>query len=167
MSDYNKYKSDNLLGFQEAKPVFVKTGFIAFGKRWKPGEEFNWIVQPCRAEDFDRMRKTVKQMYDLGKIHHDSSREIEQKVGDRLGELNTEKLTSLVRQMNAIVKKRTTTEKEFQDKRVKQSKIPEKQRGILRAWLNRNNWALEEYYIIRDDLLKSYSTKPEPVEQES
>ena len=158
MASREQYKSDNLLGFQETKPVFVKTPFAAFGKQWKPGEEFNWMVQPCKEEDWDRIRKRIQQFYKLGKIHHDSAREVEQKVGDRLGELNTEKLQSLVRQVNAVVKKRTTTSKEFQDKRLKQSKIEGKQRGLIRAWLNRNPWASEEFYEIRDALLND--TKP-------
>jgi hypothetical protein len=160
-----QYKSDNLLGFQEYKPVFVKTPFAAFGKQWKPGEEFNWMVQPCKEEDWDRMRKRIQQFYRLGKIHHDSAREVEQKVGDRLGELNTEKLQSLVRQVNAVVKKNTTTSKEAENKRLKQSKIDDKQRGLIRAWLNRNPWATEEFYRIRDNLLND--TKPEETTEQN
>jgi hypothetical protein len=161
---YKQYKSDNLLGFQEKSAVFVKIPITAYGKTWKAGEEFNWITQPCRAEDWDKMRLTVASLYNQGKLHHDSAREVQNKIGDRLGELNTEKLISLVRQVNAIVKRRSTTEKEFQDKRLKQSKIPEKQRGIIRAWLNRNAWALEEFYPIRDHLLSNSAPKGEPVE---
>jgi len=161
---YKQYKSDNLLGFQEKSAVFVKIPITAYGKTWKAGEEFNWITQPCRAEDWDKMRLTVASLYNQGKLHHDSAREVQNKIGDRLGELNTEKLISLVRQVNAIVKRRSTTEKEFQDKRLKQSKIPEKQRGIIRAWLNRNAWALEEFYPIRDHLLSNSAPKVEPVE---
>ena len=159
---YKQYKSDNLLGFQENKPVFIKLPFSSFGKQWKAGEEFNWQFYPCRAEDYDRLRVTIKQLYELGKIHHDSSREVEQKVGDRLGELSNEKIHTLILRVNTLVKERTTTDKEYRDKRLKQSKIIDKQRGIIRAWLNRNNWALEEYLKIRDDLLDS--TYKEPTE---
>ena len=159
MSDYKQYKSDNLLGFQEDRPVFVRLPFNAYNKSWKVGEEYNWQAYSCRVEDVDKVRLRTKVQYDTGFLHHDSAREVEQKVGDRLGELNTEKLLSLVKQMNVIVKKRTTTEKEFQDKRVKQSKIPEKQRGILRAWLNRNPWALEEFYPLRDSYIASLEAR--------
>ena len=100
---YKQYKSDNLLGFQEKSAVFVKIPITAYGKTWKAGEEFNWITQPCRAEDWDKMRLTVASLYNQGKLHHDSAREVQNKIGDRLGELNTEKLISLVRQVNAIV----------------------------------------------------------------
>jgi hypothetical protein len=151
--DYKKYKQDNAFGWQVDHTVFIKLPFNAYGKVWKSGEEFNWTSQPCRAEDFFKMKVLINNLYTSGKIHHDSSREVQQKVGDRLGELNTEQLTSVIRQMNAVVKKRTTTDREFQDKRIKQSKIPDKQRGILRAWLNRNHWALEVYMPLRDDIL--------------
>ena len=155
MDDFKQYKSDNLLGFQEDKAVFVKTPFNAYGKVWNTGEEYNWKDYPCKAEDWDKIRLRTKIQYDTKFLHHDSAREVEQKVGDRLGELNTEKLISFVRQINVIVKKRTTTEKEFQDKRLKQSKIPEKQRGIIRAWINRNNWALDDFYSLRDNLISN------------
>jgi len=153
MTPYKKYMLENQFGWQIDRPVFVKVGFQAYGKQWKPGEEFRWIHQPCRAEDWPKMLMTVNTLFNTGRIHHDSSREMQQKVGDRLGELTPQELLTLVKLVNAVVKQRTTTDKEFQNKRVKQSKIPDKQRGLIRAWLNRNHWASEEYTRIRDDLL--------------
>lgn len=164
---YKQYKSDNLLGFQEAKAVFVKVSFHSFGKNWKVGELYNWQEQSFREQDWDKIRLNTKRMYDLGKIHHDSQREVQNKVGDRLGELNTERLISLVKQMNAIVKERTTTTKEYQDKRIRQSKLPVKQRALIRAWLNRNLWAEEDFHKIRENLLESYGIKDEPKPEEA
>lgn len=156
---YQQYMFDNELGFQEVKPVFIKLPFNAFGRDWKKGEHFNWINQAFREEDYPEIRRKVRDMYLSGKIHHDSSREVQQKVGDRLGELDKEEIASLIRQVNAEVKKRCTTDKEFQTKRIKQSKIIDKQRGLIRAWLNRNNWALDIYTDIRDDLLEKANSK--------
>lgn len=161
-----RYNRDNELGFQVDWPVFVKQPFDSFGKRWKKGEEFNWINQQFNSVDFWKIRKKVQTLYNQGFIHHDSSREVEQKVGDRLGELDADDLMSLCRQLNAIVKKRTTTTKEYQDKKIKQSKIVEKQRGIIRAWLYRNAWASDEFYSVRDKLLESKSPEAKLAKQQ-
>jgi len=147
------HKSDNLLGFQEVKPVFVKRPFSAYGKQWKYGEEFNWINQPSRKEDWDRQRKRTQTLYNQGFIHHDSARESANKVGDRLSELNGSKLYELVSQLNAIVKKQTSSMTEFTEKKCKLSKIDDKQRGLIRQWLRKNTWAQEDFYRIRDHIL--------------
>ena len=98
-------------------------------------------------------------LYNTNRLHHDSAREVQQKVGDRIGELTADEVHTLIRKMNDILKKRCVTSKEFQDKRIKQSKILEKQRGILRSWINRNHWALEEYTTIRDEMLDRANNK--------
>lgn len=166
MNNYKKYILENKFGWQIDRPVFVKIPFNAYGKTWKAGEEFNWQVQACRAEDYPKMLNTVSLMYKTGKIHHDSNREVQQKVGDRLGELGPQELLSLVRTINTVVKQRCTTEKEFQNKRLKQSKIADKQRGLIRAWLNRNHWAMDEYVKIRDALLDKANSKTPSSEPE-
>jgi len=158
-ANYKTYKQDNAFGWQVDWPVFVKQPFFMFNKQWKAGEEFNWTDQPCRSEDFHNLQQKVMTLYNTNRLHHDSAREVQQKVGDRLGELTSEEVHTLIRKMNDILKKRCVTSKEFQDKRIKQSKILEKQRGILRSWINRNHWALEEYTTIRDDLLDRANNK--------
>lgn len=156
---YQQYLFDNEFGWQVDRPVFIKLPFFAFGRQWKQGDHFTWDVQAYREEDFKKVRRDIHNLYLSGKIHHDSAREVQQKVGDRLGELDKEGIASLIRQVNAEVKKRCTTDKEFQTKRIKQSKIIDKQRGLIRAWLNRNNWALDIYTDIRDDLLEKANSK--------
>jgi len=134
------------LGWQVDWPVFVKMPFIADGREWKRLEHFNWAE---RGID----QKQVATLYATGHIYHNYELEKQTKVGDRLGELNAEQLKRLVVQLNDIVKKRTTTQKEFQDKRCKQSKLEDKQRGLIRRFLNRNQWIVEDFYEIRDYIL--------------
>ena len=135
------------LGWQVDWPVFVKRPFSAFGKPWKIGEEFNWQLQVGAQED------KIAQLYKSGYIQHNRDLEVTTKVGDRLSELNSEQLLSLVKLVNKEVQDRTSTTKEYNDKKIKQSRVDDKQRGLIRAWLNRNNWMLEDYYRIRDSIL--------------
>lgn len=162
--EYKDYILENKFGWQIDRPVFIKLPFQAYGKSWVVGEEFNWNSQICRAEDWPKMLNTVHTLFVTGKIHHDSVREVQQKVGDRISELSPDGILSLVRQLNSILKQRCTTDKEFQDKRIKQSKILDKQRGIFRAWLNRNHWAMDDFVTIRDNILEP--TKPATTETE-
>jgi len=131
------------LGWQVDWPVFIKMPFSADGKHWKRSEHFNWAERELEMKD-------VASLYAQGFIYHNSELAKTNKVGDRLGELNKEQLHSLVVQLNSIVKERTTTSKEFQDKRCKQSKIEDKQRGLIRRFLNRNPWIVEDFYRLRD-----------------
>lgn len=135
------------LGWQVDWPVFIKRPFSAFGKPWKIGEEFNWQLQVGAQED------KIAQLYKSGYIYHNRDLEVTTKVGDRLSELNSEQLLSLVKLVNKEVQSRTSTTKEYNDKKIKQSRIDDKQRGLIRAWLNRNNWMLQDYYRIRDSIL--------------
>lgn len=166
--EYQQYMFDNEFGWQVDRPVFIKLPFFAFGRQWNKGDHFTWHTQAYREEDHRKMLRDIHNLYLSGKIHHDSAREVEQKVGDRLGELDKEEIASLIRLVNVEVKKRTTTDKEYQTKRIKQSKILDKQRGLIRAWLNRNSWAIDIYTDIRDELLEKANSKTlEPsVEQE-
>lgn len=135
------------LGWQVDWPVFVKRPFSAFGKPWRIGEEFNWQLQVGAQED------KIAQLYKSGYIYHNRDLEVTTKVGDRLSELNSQKLLSLVKLVNKEVQGRTSNDKEYNNKKIKQSKIDEKQRALIRGWLNRNNWMLEDYYRIRDSIL--------------
>lgn len=132
-------------------PVFVRSRHhpvIWKGKTFKYNDHFPWQEMYVPEE-------VVQTLFATDQIYHNPELEVQQQVGDRLVELNKEKLDSLVRLVNAVVKQRCTTDKEYQSKKIKYSKIDEKQRGLVRAWLNRNDWAMEEYLQIRDDLLKT------------
>lgn len=148
-----QYIIDNFFGWQIDRPVFVKMEFDAFGKTWKRGEHFNWNNQQFRAEDWFQQLKNVHKLYLSGFLHHDSGREKENRVGDRLSEFNGEQLYRLVSQLNNIVKQRTSSTQEFKDKKCKSSKIDDKQRGLIRQWLRRNPWAHETFYEYRDFIL--------------
>jgi len=134
------------LGFQVDWPVFVKMPFSADGKHWKSREHFNWAERELEMKD-------VASLYAQGFIYHNTELAKVNKVGDRLGEMNSGDLYRLVVQLNGIVKERTTTAKEYNDKRCKQSKIEDKQRGLIRRFLNRNPWVTEDFYRLRDHIL--------------
>jgi len=134
------------LGFQVDWPVFVKIPFTADGKHWKKSEHFNWAERELEMKD-------VASLYAQGFIYHNTELAKVNKVGDRLGEMNSGDLYRLVVQLNGIVKERTTTAKEYNDKRCKQSKIEDKQRGLIRRFLNRNPWVTEDFYRLRDHIL--------------
>ena len=107
------------LGFQVDWPVFVKNTFSAANKNWARGEHFNW--QERRLDQYK-----VYTMYAAGYLYHNTELEKENKVGDRLSEMNSEQLLTMVTLLNGVVKKRTSTAQEFQDKRCRQSKIDDK-----------------------------------------
>lgn len=135
------------LGFQIDWPVFVKIPFTADGKQLKQGEHFNWMGMV--GVEADR----VALLYASGYIYHNKELEIQNKVGDRLSELNGPQLESLVNLLNAEVKSRTSSTTEFERKKCKKSKIDDKQRGLIRRFLNANHWVTEDFYRIRDNIL--------------
>ena len=134
------------LGWQVDWPVFVKMPFSADSKQWKKSEHFNWAER-----NIDQ--KSVASLYAQGFIYHNTTLAKANKVGDRLGEMNSEQLYSLVRQLNDIVKRQTTSTKEFNNKKCKISKLDDKQRGLIRRFLNHNPWISDQYYEIRDTIL--------------
>jgi hypothetical protein len=153
MQDEKQYRIDNAFGWQIDRPVFVKLAFTAFGKKWERGDEFNWINQNFREEDWEQQLFNVANLYNSEFLHHDTSREKANKVGDRLSELNGEELYRLVAQLNAEVKERTSGSEEFAKKKCKISKIDDKQRGLIRRWLRSNPWAQDLFYEKRDYIL--------------
>tara|TARA_R100001086_G_scaffold16743_3_gene8197 strand:- start:2208 stop:2657 length:450 start_codon:yes stop_codon:yes gene_type:complete len=134
------------LGFQLDWPLFIKIPFDAVGKTWEKNDYFNWQGYQLNPE-------RIATLYNAGFVHHNTELEIQSKVGDRLSEMNSEQLLSLVQLLNQEVKDRTSSSKEFNEKRCKQSKFDDKQRGLIRSWLRHNNWAQEDFYRIRDYVL--------------
>ena len=134
------------LGWQMDWPVFAKTTFIADGKEWVWGEHFNWLSRGLDP-------KAVSILYASGYIYHNVELEKETKVGDRLNEMTTAQLDTLVTLLNAEVKARTNSVTEYTAKKCKQSKIDEKQRGLIRSFLRNNRWIEEKFYEIRDNIL--------------
>jgi len=95
----------------------------------------------------------VYTMYAAGYLYHNKDLEKENKVGNRLSEMNKEQLYTLVGLLNGEVKKRTTSAEELKKKRCRQSKLDDKQRGHLRSFLRNNPWITEDFYKFRDDIL--------------
>lgn len=134
------------LGWQVDWPVFIKLPVSANGKNWKRGEHFNWLEQGI---DQDK----VATLYATGFIHHNKELEVQSKVGDRLSELSGKQLDTLVNLLNAVVKDRTSSTNEYNIKKCKKSKIDDKQRGLIRRFLNNSVWITEDFYTIRDKIL--------------
>ena len=134
------------LGWQVDWPVFVKLPLVADNKTWGRGDHFNWLE---RGLEQDR----VATLYAIGFLHHNIELEVQNKVGDRLSEMAGRQLETLVNLLNAEVKPRTSSTSEFEAKKCKKSKLDDKQRGLIRRFLNSNNWVIEDFYNIRDKII--------------
>jgi hypothetical protein len=134
------------LGWQVDWPVFIKMPVSANGKNWKRGEHFNWLEQSI---DQDK----VAILYATGYLYHNKELEVQSKVGDRLSEFSGKQLETLVNLLNAVVKDRTSSTNEYNIKKCKKSKIDDKQRGLIRRFLNNSAWVTEDFYVIRDRIL--------------
>lgn len=121
--------------FQFDRPVFVKVPFDASGHSWDRGDEFPWKEMSLDADK-------VMRLYNTGYIYHNEEMEVAARVGDGLEVLDIEALNSLVDQINIKVKQHSRTDVEFNKRRCKKSKIPDKQRGLIRSW-RRNYGHLE------------------------
>lgn len=134
------------LGWQVDWPVFIKLPVTANGKNWKRGEHFNWLEQSI---DQDK----VASLYTSGYLYHNKELEVQNKVGDRLSEFSSKQLDTLVSLLNVIVKDRTSSTSEYNTKKCRKSKIDDKQRGLIRRFLNNSAWISEDFYRIRDEVL--------------
>lgn len=136
------------LGWQIDWPLFVKIPFTADGEEWEQGEHFNWLNRNIDPS-------AVCRLYDTGLLYHNKELEVETKVGDRLNEMSTAQLDRLVTLLNAEVKSRTNSVTEYTAKKCKQSKIDDKQRGLVRSFLRNNRWVEDKFYELRDSILDS------------
>lgn len=127
--------------------MFVKTPFSAYGKDWKFGEHFNW-----QERDTDPAKIAI--LYNSGFIYHNETLAVKERVGDRLNEMNLSQLETLVNLMNARIKKDAANTKESTENKIKQSRIEEKQRALVRRWLFSNPWANDLFKEVRDSVLK-------------
>ena len=134
------------LGFQVDWPLFVKLPVTADGTNWKRGDHFNWLE---RSIDQDK----VAILYTTGYLYHNKELEVQSKVGDRLSEFSSKQLDTLVSLLNVVVKGRTSSTSEYNVKKCRKSKIDDKQRGLIRRFLNNSAWITEDFYRIRDDVL--------------
>jgi len=134
------------LGWQVDWPVFIKMPVSADNRDWKRGDHFNWLERGLHQDK-------VAILYASGYLYHNEELVVQNKVGDRLSEFSGKQLETLVNLLNSEVKSRTSSTSEFNTKKCKKSKIDDKQRGLIRRFLNNNRWVTEDYYKIRDNIL--------------
>lgn len=113
--------------FQFDRPLFFRVPTFASGRQYQAGDEFKWKELGVDAE-------RVRVMYTQRMLHHNVELEVQRKVGDGLEELDINGLHAVVENINKKVKDKTSTKAEFDKKRCKMSKIPDKQRGQIRQW---------------------------------
>jgi hypothetical protein len=133
---------------QYDRPLFVKVPFHAGGIDYKAGYHFPW-------RELNLTERKVNQLYNNRYVYHNPELETQQEVGDRLEEFDSTMLKKLVDRVNVDVKELTSGTAEYQKKKLKQSKIDDKQRGLIRSYLRRNSWVQERYYTYRDEILQS------------
>lgn len=135
--------------FQLNLPVFVRTRHKTIqwkNNSWTYNEHIPWEELQIPAE-------AVRLWFTADLIYHNEELEVQSKVGDRLSELSSTQIVKLVTDINLVVKKRTLSTKEFNDKKCRISKLADKQRGLVRSFLRNNDWIEEDFYRIRDSLL--------------
>lgn len=116
---------------QSTKALFVKhpSGLKSNGKWYSKNDYYPWEEL---GVDWDK----VVRLYNQGWLHHNDTleKQMEKPVGDGLEQLNIDQLHALRDKLNGKVKAITSTQTEYNKKKVAYSKIPDKQRGKIRSW---------------------------------
>ena len=124
--------------FQYDKPVFVRNpnGLLMSGKRYAKGDLVPWKERGLPLQNIERM-------YNEHHLHHNEDLEESHKppVGDGLEEMSVEQLHILVKAINDKVKAKVKPE-DYDKKKCRQSKVKDKQCGLIRSW-RRNYGELE------------------------
>lgn len=142
--------------FQTHIPTFVRSFYRPVkwnGKSYKYNDHFPW-------QEMNVPYETAKALFYSEQIYHNPDLEKQTQVGDRLQEMELPQLEKVVLLLNTEVKKKTVSKEEYTRKRVRQSKIRDRQVGLIRQWLRNNEWAHERFYELRDEALKT-ETKEE------
>jgi|TARA_R110000744_G_scaffold198555_2_gene317874 hypothetical protein len=113
--------------FQYDRPVFVKVPFNGGKRDWNRQEHFPW-----RELSVDRI--SVEALYNNEYLYHNEELEVQAKVGDGLEALDVEALSKVVASINEKVKAKTSSQADYDRKKCKQSRIVDKQRGLIRSW---------------------------------
>jgi len=111
--------------------IEIKHGSTTF----KPGDVFDWRQRSIPWED-------VLILFNQGRLAQHPPSEGTQKVavGDGLDGMTKEELAEIVKNINAKVKTKVKTDREYEQKKCKASTILSKQRGHIRTWRN-GPWA--------------------------
>jgi hypothetical protein len=136
------------LGWQADWPLYVKAPMLTIkGKVFKKGDYFPWAEMQVEG-------KRVAQMYRQKLVYHNANFAKADGHGDRLGEMTTQKLRSVVGLLNNELKKNhCATEEEFKKKRCRQSVNAETQRRFIRQFLSKNPYMNDYFMSIRDDFI--------------
>lgn len=141
-------------------PTFVKSYYepvIWKGREYKFGEHFPW-------KELFVPEEVAEVLFSSGQIYHNPDLEVEQKVGDGLESLTPTNLDSLIRRINGEIKSKITTTNEYNSKKIKLSKVREKQIALIRTWKRANQtWVEMIDYMTEqcEDLLSSQAPKEE------
>lgn len=113
--------------FYEDKTTFVKKPFLASGRTYNVGDEFPWKERGVPAHK-------AHALYRQNFLYHDDTKAAEKGIGDGLDLLNLEELHNVVNEINETVKSNTSTQTEYTKKKVKTSKIRNRQIDLIRQW---------------------------------
>lgn len=147
--------------FQVNIPIFVRSRYKPLtwkGKTYQYNEQIPW-------QELSVPEESVRIWYRNDLVYHNPELEKQAKVGDRLEELSGVKLETLYRLLNAELKSRVVNKTEYNKKKVKFSKLDNKQRALIRQWLYNNAWASEIFYDLRESILAGTNQEVE-VEQD-
>lgn len=112
---------------QYDRPLFVKVPFTGKKRQWDRQEHFPW-------KELSVDKTAVEALYNNNYLYHNGDLESKAKVGDGLEALDADALLAVVATINEKVKAKTSSKAEYDRKRCKQSKIDDKQRGLIRSW---------------------------------
>lgn len=112
---------------QYDRPLFVKVPFTGKNRSWGRQEHFPW-------KELSVDKSAVEALYNNDYLYHNGDLETKAKVGDGLESLDADALLAVVATINEKVKAKTSSKAEYDRKRCKQSKIDDKQRGLIRSW---------------------------------
>jgi len=112
---------------QYDRPLFVTLTMKAQGRTYNAGDELKW-------KEIGLEKELVKILYREGRLRHDAALETKARVGDGLEQLDSDGLTLLVNSINEKVKSKTKSKTDYDKSKCKHSKIPDKQRGLIRSW---------------------------------
>lgn len=135
-----------MVPFQDSKPLFVRRqeGIIFRGIKYGCDKPFPW-------KELNVDYKDVAIMYSMQQLYHNDDLETTHKVGDRFIELTAKNLQSLVTLTNKEIKDKSLSKTEFNKNKIKVSRIFDKQIGLLRSWVSRN----EQWEEIMDFINKT------------
>lgn len=136
--------------FNTNVPVFVRSFYrpiIWQGKKFHHNEHFPW-------QEMNMPYETAKTLFYSEQLYHNPELEKQTRVGDQLEALEMPQIEKLVGLLNAEVKERTVSTQEYNKKKLKQSRVRDRQVGLIRSWLRSNEWAHERFHELRDFVTK-------------